>query len=129
MERANRLCSKLTRLEDPEDTPSELMGETPHLPIISTYLKGAHKKIQQQEKDREELEREIEENNRSIIFVEGASDAIIFQKAWDLIIGEDAPFIFEAAGGTTKMESLACDGRIIEGLAPQRKILALVDND
>ncbi|WP_171407899.1 ATP-dependent nuclease [Pseudomonas aeruginosa] len=129
VERANRLCSKLTMLEDPEDTPSELMGETPHLPIISTYLKGAHKKIQQQEKDREELEREIEENNRSIIFVEGASDAIIFQKAWDLIIGEDAPFIFEAAGGTTKMESLACDGRIIEGLAPQRKILALVDND
>jgi hypothetical protein len=27
------------------------------------------------------------------------------------------------------MESLACDGRIIEGLAQQRKIFALVDND
>lgn len=27
------------------------------------------------------------------------------------------------------MQSLACDGRIIEGLAPQRKVLALVDND
>lgn len=127
--KANRLCSKLTKLEGPEHIPSELMGETPHLPIISTYLRDAHQKILQQEKDREELEEELQQNNKSIIFVEGTSDAVIFKKAWDVLIDVEAPFIFEAAGGTTKMQSLACDGRIIEGLAPQRKVLALVDND
>lgn len=126
----NRLNSSIVRVGAPSDPlPSELMGETPHLPVISSYLRDAHEKIVQQAQDRLLLLESLQQHNKSIVFVEGASDVIIFTKAWHVFIGGQMPFRFESAGGTTKMKSLANDGRILAGLSPERKIFALVDND
>ena len=41
-----RLASKLQTISsDDENAPGELMGETPHLPVISSYLREAHARI------------------------------------------------------------------------------------
>ncbi|AZZ79321.1 hypothetical protein CCX46_16260 [Pseudomonas sp. RU47] len=125
-----RLNSKISKIGSPQDPlPSELMGETPHLPVISRYLKDAHEKIVQQQQHMLELSQNIERNNQSIIFVEGESDVLILTKAWEVLVGGEMPFRFESAGGTTRMKSLTNDGKILVDLAPGRKIFALVDND
>jgi predicted ATPase len=42
-----RLASKLQTISpDDENAPGELMGETPHLPVISSYLREAHARIE-----------------------------------------------------------------------------------
>lgn len=126
----SRLNSKIAKIGSPQDPlPSELMGETPHLAVISRYLRDAHAKIVQQQEDMLELSETIERNNQSIVFVEGDSDVIILTKAWEIIVGDAMPFRFESAGGTTRMKSLASDGKVLVDLAPGRKIFALVDND
>lgn len=125
-----RINSSIVKIGAPSDPlPSELMGETPHLPVISVYLRDAHLKIHQQEQDRIALSQMLDMHNQSIVFVEGISDVKILTKAWEVLIGGEMPFRFESAGGTTKMESLARDGRILSDLAPGRIIFALVDND
>ncbi|KJK05322.1 ATP-dependent nuclease [Pseudomonas tussilaginis] len=126
----DRLNSAISKIGAPNDPlPSELMGETPHLPVISNYLRDAHAKIVQQRNDMLELEEKLEENNQSVIFVEGACDVAVLTKAWEVLIGGDMPFRFVSGGGTTKMQSLASDGKVLTGIAPGRKIFALVDND
>ncbi|WP_273828192.1 ATP-dependent nuclease [Pseudomonas sp. SBT1-2] len=126
----DRINSSIAKIGGPADPlPSELMGETPHLPVISAYLKEAHAKILEQEENSKELSRRLDAHNQSIIFVEGASDVMIFSKAWEIIMNIEMPFRFESAGGTTKMESLSRDGKVLLGLAPERRIFALVDND
>ncbi|WP_323148365.1 ATP-dependent nuclease [Pseudomonas oryzihabitans] len=126
----NRVNSTIVRIGAPSDPlPSELMGETPHLPVISSYLKDAHEKIVQQEQDRLLLIDALQRNNQSIVFVEGMCDVTVFTKAWHVLIGNEMPFRFESAGGTTKMKSLANDGKVLSGISPERKIFALVDND
>ena len=125
-----RLNSSVSKIGAPGDPlPSELMGETPHLPVISSYLRDANARIVQQREDMAELEGRLDATNQSIIFVEGACDVTVLTKAWEVLIGGNMPFRFESAGGTTKMESLASDGKVLLGLAPGRKIFALVDND
>lgn len=125
-----RLNSSMTKIgAGNAPLPADLMGETPHLPVISVYLRDAHLKILQQNQDRLELLNILGVQNQPVIFVEGVSDVAIFTKAWEVLIGEEMPFRFEPAGGTTKMESLASDGKVFAGLAPERKIFTLVDND
>ncbi|HHS9893232.1 TPA: hypothetical protein ACTW8K_001400 [Klebsiella quasipneumoniae subsp. similipneumoniae] len=114
---------------DSTQVPSELMGETPHLPVISSYLEQAHAEIERSKALRTSLEQELVQHNTSIVFVEGATDAAVFAKAWELFVGGDMPFTFESGEGTTKMEALASNGKIISTLAPGRAVFALVDND
>lgn len=126
----NRLNSVVKEISnDSTQLPSELMGETPHLPVISSYLEQAHAEIERSKALRTSLERELAQHNTSIVFVEGATDAAVFTKAWELFIGGDMPFTFESGGGTTKMEALASNGKVINTLAPGRAVFALVDND
>ncbi|SMQ26931.1 AAA domain-containing protein, putative AbiEii toxin, Type IV TA system [Pseudomonas helmanticensis] len=126
----DRINSSIVKIgASPELLPSELMGETPHLPVISAYLRDAHNKITQQNEDQRALLEILDAHNQSIVFVEGASDALIFTKAWQILIGGVMPLRFEAAGGTSKMEALTRDGKILTGVAPGRNIFALVDND
>ncbi|HIQ41615.1 MAG TPA: hypothetical protein EYH47_02595 [Pseudomonas oleovorans] len=128
--RESRASSKITPIgHDLENNPSELMGETPHLPVISSYLVEAHEKILRQEEAAAEFRREVERKELPIVFVEGITDKIIFEKAWEILIGEEMPFTFEPGGGTTKMESLGKDGSIFSHLAPDKKVFCLVDND
>lgn len=125
-----RLTSKLQRIKsDDESAPSELMGETPHLPVISSYLREANARIEALKEAGDELAIELQNRNISLLFVEGESDEIVIGAAWDLILNVDRPFEFEAAEGTTKMEGLGKDGRVINRLAPGRTVLAVVDND
>lgn len=126
----DRLNSSMTKLGGPDTPlPADLMGETPHLPVVSVYLRDAHAKILQQNQDRLELLEILEQHNQPVVFVEGVCDVSIFTKAWQVLIGLPMPFRFEAAGGTTKMDGLTRDRKILVGLAPERKIFALVDND
>lgn len=125
-----RLTSRISliRSDDPRP-PSDLMGETPHLPVVSAYLKDSHKKINELEEQGAALTRELEQGARSLVFVEGPSDATIFTAAWRMVFDRAPPFDFEPAGGTTKMESLGRDGRVLNRLAPERHLLVVVDND
>lgn len=130
LSRQGRLNSVIHKLpSDSKDLPGDLMGETPHLPVISSYLQEAHAKMESFKADRMALEKELRKRNTSIVFVEGVSDIAVFEKAWQIFVGSGAPFVFESGGGTTKMESLSRDGKIIEALAPGRAVFSLVDND
>lgn len=128
-QRVNRLTSTILRIDQGAPLPSELMGETPHLPIISSYLKQAHHQIEEFTKINSELSKTIQQHANPVVFIEGASDKIIFQKAWQILLNTEAPLIFEPAGGTTKMEGLGRDGSVLNRLAPNRLVFALVDND
>jgi len=125
--RLNSVVQELSN--DSKQLPSELMGETPHLPVISSYLQQAHAEIEKSKADRIALEQELGRRNTSIVFVEGVTDITVFRKAWELFVGGDMPFIFESGEGTTKMEALAKNGKVIKALTPGRAIFALVDND
>lgn len=125
--RLNSTVQELRR--DSKHLPSELMGETPHLPVISSYLEEAHAEIQQSKADKQALERELAERNTSIVFVEGVTDGAVFKKAWEIFIGEEMPFSFVSGGGTTKMQALSRNGKVLGALAPGRAVFALVDND
>lgn len=130
LEHVGRLNSVVKELSsDSRQLPSELMGETPHLPVISSYLQQAHAEIEKSKAERIALEQKLVQRDTSIVFVEGATDATVFTKAWELFVGGDMPFIFESGGGTTKMEALAKNGKVISALAPGRAVFALVDND
>jgi hypothetical protein len=109
--------------------PGDLMGETPHLPVISQYLKEADTKIRQLSDYGAELERDLSSRDRSLLFLEGESDRTIIEAAWNRYVGSPMPFDIVAGQGTKKMESLAVDGRVLNRLAPQRRIYVLVDND
>ena len=126
-ERLNSTISKIGGAG--EALPSELMGETPHLPVISSYLRDAHLQILQQRSDIAELGRKMDDNNQNIVFVEGECDVDVLTKAWDVLMDVEMPFRFVSGGGTTKMKSLASDGKVLSGLAPGRKVFVLVDND
>lgn len=127
-QRGNRLTSNLQPIEA-DFFPGELMGETPYLPVISHHLKAAHEEIQRQGQARAELAQLIAAQELPIVFVEGESDKLIFEKAWELLFGLPLTVSFEPAGGTTKMESLGKDGPVLNRLAPQRKVFAFIDND
>lgn len=114
---------------DADDTPGELMGETPHLPVISTYLRQAHEEIGRLVQQREKLAQELGERDKTIVFLEGDSDVLVLAAAWQSMVEEDPPFVFESAHGTSKMDSLAKNGSVLSLLAPGRKVFALVDND
>ncbi|ROH86420.1 hypothetical protein ED208_15385 [Stagnimonas aquatica] len=126
-ERLNSVV-KMLRQED-GSAPGELMGEAPHLAVVSSYLKEADAKIRQMGQATADLQQQLQAMERSILFVEGEADKIILDATWRLLIGGACPFDILPAGGTTKMESLGCDGRILSSIAPTRKILVLVDND
>ncbi|AFM65186.1 ATP-dependent nuclease [Pseudomonas aeruginosa] len=125
--RLNSVVQELSKTS--RQLPSELMGETPHLAVISNYLEDAHAEIERSKADRAALEDELAQRNTSIVFVEGVTDATVFTKAWELFVGGEMPFIFESGGGTSKMQALAENGKVIESLAPGRAVFALVDND
>ena len=82
--------------------PGELMGETPHLPVISHYLREADVRIRAAAVEREGLARELEENRRSIVFVEGESNARIISAAWAAFAQIGMPFTIRPAAGTTR---------------------------
>lgn len=128
-ERNGRLTSTASPIQVGGAFPSQLMGETPHLPVISAYLTAAHEEIQRQTTVSAELAQQIADQERPIVFVEGDSDKLVFEKAWAIQIGLPLPVVFMSAGGTTKMEGLGKDGPVLNRLAPQRKVFALVDND
>lgn len=126
----DRKTSKIVPvLADGARPPSELMGETPHLPVISSYLKDAHRHIQSLKDEGSRLAEEVSGYARSVVFVEGQSDAEVLRAAWRLQFDIEPPFDIEAAGGTTKMESLGRDGRVLNHLAPERLLLVVIDND
>lgn len=129
-EHGDRRTSKLRKLTRTDwEGPGELMGETPHLPVISSYLSEAHGQIESLRAEGDRLAEELREGMRSLVFVEGKSDELVLGAAWELLTDIPQPFRFESTGGTTKMESLAKDGRVINRLAPQRTLLVVVDND
>ena len=127
--RQSRPISTISVVESSSAPPSDLMGETPHLPVISYYLREANAKIIQSQATATALAAKISESNLPVVFVEGESDKIIFEKAWEIFCGSPQMVRFESAGGTTKMGSLGGDGPVFAKLAPERKVFAIIDND
>jgi len=109
--------------------PNELMGETPHLPVISNYLREADEKIQLLQREGEELASMLKQRDKDLVFVEGESDKIILSAACREFCEGGTPFEFVDSTGTTKMQGLAKDGKMLNRLAPKRKIFVIVDND
>jgi len=124
----NLPTSKIFKIEG-MDSPSELMGETPHLAVISTYLRDADNKIAQIERDQSLLINQINSLRTPIVFVEGDSDAKIIEKAWRIFTKKKPGFAIISCSGTSKMHSLAANGPAFAAVAPDRLIFCLVDND
>ena len=109
--------------------PGEMMGETPHLPVISHYLQEADREIRDLGEQKDAISRELEQRNQSLLFLEGESDIRILEAAWNAFCKVEIPFVCIDSTGTTKMQGLAKDGKVINHLAPNRKVFVLVDND
>jgi len=124
-------CSSLILVDgvSPDHLPADLMGETPHLAVMSSYLDEASKKIATLQGLADELVAKADESLVSIVFVEGESDKILLRAAWSEFVGDEHPIRIESCDGTTKMSGLAANGAIIVKLAPERKTCVLVDND
>lgn len=128
---ATRLVSELSHVadDDPANDPSDLMGETPHLAVISSYLRHADEAIKSQKAAASELEQQIAHASRPIVFVEGPSDVTVLRAAWNLMIATTAPFTIEACEGTTKMSALAANGRVLAAVGSNRALFVVADND
>lgn len=126
---SRKAVSKLTRLVPGGEDPGDLMGETPHLPVISRHLKRAHEEIEEWRQQRDALASVIDDGRRPKLFVEGLSDITVFRAAWQAFVGGDPPFELETCRGTTRMSALAADGPVLSQLAPSRSVYVLVDND
>ena len=113
----------------PDQLPADLMGETPHLAIMSSYLDEASKKISSLQGLADKLVAKANESKVPIVFLEGESDEIVVRAAWDHFVGHDHAIRFVSCSGTTKMQGLAANGAIIVKLAPERRTCVLVDND
>lgn len=114
---------------DANSVPADLMGETPHLAIISSYLDDAAKKIDALEMQANSLVTRVKQSSTPILFVEGETDARILRAAWNRYVGESHELRIESCAGTTKMESLSANGSVLRTLAPERSMYVLVDND
>lgn len=126
---AGRRCSNLIRFAEGNGTPSEMMGETPHLPIISSYLQDADSRIKQLRAEQDALMEQLKKSSRCLLFLEGESDVVILKAAWRTFAGPSAEFDFVDCNGTKKMEGLAGDGALLNRLSPGRGLFVLVDND
>ena len=111
------------------DYPSELMGETPLLPVISSYLTEYSKKIDEEIEKRQELEQELARKESPVLFVEGVSDKLIVDAVSNVMFSGDVPYEVISCEGTSKMDALAADGKTLTNLAPGKKVFVLVDND
>lgn len=114
---------------DSSVTPSEMMGETPFLSVISSYLKDAAQKITNLEQARTDLASHLAKSSRPILFVEGESDRTVLEKAWVLYSSGTTSLDIEACEGTSRMESFGRDGQALQRLSGGRFIAVLVDND
>lgn len=109
-------------------SPHELMGELPHLSVFSSYLAQAEKTVQEYQASIAFLRKEIEASKVPTLFVEGASDAIVFKKAWEMKYGHmDINII--SCGGTDNMLALSKPGQVLTSISKSDYVFALVDND
>lgn len=113
----------------PDHLPADLMGETPHLAVMSSYLDEASKKISSLQGLADQLVAKANESKVPIVFLEGESDVNVIRAAWNHFVGSDHAIRFVPCNGTTKMQGLAANGAVIVKLAPDRKTCVLVDND
>lgn len=127
----NKPCSSVLEISglEPGSLPGELMGETPHLAIMGAHLEEVSKQIEKLKSDEADLTRQMEAAAAPILFVEGASDAKLMERAWSIFAKDVSAPSIQSCQGTTKMESLASDGLVLNSLVPGRKIYVLVDND
>lgn len=108
--------------------PHELMGELPYLSVFSSYLARAEKTVKEYEESIAYLKREIESSKMPTLFVEGASDEIVFRKAWDVKYGHiDINIV--SCGGTDNMSALSKPGQVLSSISKSDYVFALVDND
>lgn len=126
--KSSSIVQEMTGL-DAASLPADLMGETPHLAIISSYLDEAAVKIGLLQDQAKELVDKANEAVAPILFVEGETDARLVRAAWLAFAEEGSPLRVESCEGTSRMESLAADGAVLKMLAPGRAMHVLVDND
>lgn len=114
------------------DDPHQLMGELPHLSVVSSSLRSAQRKIEELNSTRVELESSLDQYHSNILFVEGITDRQVFEASWELLrrsLGGQEELRVIAGGGTDKMHSLARPGRVLSEASPARRLFIVVDND
>ena len=78
----------------------------------------------------EALVAQVREQQRPVLFVEGASDLPIIEAAWSAFFpDEKLPVTILPAGGTTQMDVLAGQGKALQPLLGEKRVLVLVDAD
>lgn len=123
----NSLESKVRKLESGDDT-HELMGESMYLPYLSEAMSRMTNQLKTKDEALKDLNRQIDEANRSVLFVEGVSDQIIINAAIRQFFPDGVSFVVAQCEGTTKMEALAKNGKALRVIA-DRALFVLVDND
>ena len=123
-----RTVSKVKPVTDSE-IPSEMMGETPFLPVISNYLKEYDIRVKQEQAKVRDIEKVLSALTKPILFVEGEADRILVQGICNRLYPDGTPFDVRSGDGTMKMESLAKDGKALMTISSDKRIAILVDND
>jgi len=124
-----RIVSVLTLLDEESQDAGTMMGETPHLSVISRYLRSAHQEINARKEAASELTRELETKISPILFVEGSSDEAILRAAWKVHNGGDLPIRVESCEGTSKMKALSAIGKVLAKVGSERPLFVVADND
>jgi predicted ATP-dependent endonuclease of OLD family len=121
--------SSKAELIKPGDRPSQLMGETPLLPIISDYLVQAQNEIEEKQLEIDHRNQQIKESLSPVLFVEGESDRIIIDRCWEIYGLAEQNLSIISGGGVSKMKSLSQQGSVFQELSPGKPVFVLIDND
>ena len=108
---------------------SSLMGEIPYLGVMSGALNAAHAEIEELIFLQKDLQKQIEGDQRPILWVEGQTDKQIIECAWKLFSHRDLPLNVKTASGAEPLSAFVKKRGFIEETFGSRKIFILTDND
>jgi predicted ATPase len=122
--------SEIVNISDSDDMDSfSLMGEIPYLSVISDALNAAHAEIEELKFLQKDLQKQIEGDQRPILWVEGQTDKQIIECAWKLFSHRDLPLNVKPASGAEPFSAFVKKRGFIEETFGSRKIFILTDND
>lgn len=123
--------SEIEKLEDESAYKSAaLMGEIPHLPLISDALLAASEQVNALEQQKRKLQDKLKKDNRPILWVEGPTDEIAVLNSWKALFPkEKMPFEVLPSEGTKNMIGLTAGGPFRDKYIGERLTFALADND
>ncbi|PWT84237.1 MAG: hypothetical protein C5B58_05035, partial [Acidobacteria bacterium] len=106
------------------------LREPQYIDRVAQELTATRAKLEQVEYDSKALLKLASATPKPTLFVEGITDAKIFEAAWAVFFpSEPMPVKVIAAGGTKEMGSLAGKGKALREVLGEQVVLVLADND